>query len=298
MTESGTVSFVVDGERFQTWYRIDRPLRTDAPPPLIVLHGGPGGTHDYLTPLAELAKDGFCVVLYDQLGNGNSTHLEGRNRDFWTVALFVRELQNLVAQLGITSHHVLGQSWGGFLVQEYALTHPAGLRSLLLADTAASVPDFVDECTRLRGALPEDIQATLRQHEEAGTTSDASYAAACKVFYKRHLCRLEPWPPELVRTLEKQALNPTVYMTMNGPSDFYVTGSIRNWQAKDRLHEIDVPALILSGRYDQATPALQKTLLSGLAGSKWVLFERSSHVPHLEERKQFLRTVRSWLQRH
>ena len=75
MTESGTVPFVVDGERFQTWYRIDGQLRTDAPPPLILLHGGPGGTHDYLTPLAELASDGFPVVFYDQLGNGNSTHL-------------------------------------------------------------------------------------------------------------------------------------------------------------------------------------------------------------------------------
>ena len=231
-------------------------------------------------------------------GTGTARIFEGRDSDFWTVALFVRELQNLVAQLAISDHHVLGQSWGGFLAQEYALTHPAGLRSLLLADTAASVPDFVDECARLRQALPDDIQATLRQHEEAGTTGDPSYASACEVFYKRHLCRLEPWPPELVQTLEKQAQDPTVYMTMNGPSDFYITGSIQTWQAKDRLAEVDVPALILSGRYDQATPALQQTLLSGLTESEWVLFEHSSHVPHLEEPEQYLSAVRSWLQRH
>jgi L-proline amide hydrolase len=297
VTKSGTVSFVIEGERFETWYRVDGSLRDDRPP-LIALHGGPGGTHDYLTPLAELAKDGFCVVLYDQLGNGNSTHLNDRDNDFWTVQLFVQELQNLIRQLGIGNHHILGQSWGGFLAQEYALTHPPGLRSLLLADTAASMPDFVAECTRLRSALPTDVEATLQQHETAGSTSDPSYAAACEVFYKRHLCRLEPWPPELVRTLEQQTSDPTVYLTMNGPSDFFVTGSIRNWDVKGRLQQIDVPTLILSGRYDQATPALQETLLSRIPSSDWVLFERSSHLPHLEEREQFLETASSWLTRH
>src|SRR6058998_726702 len=101
----GTVPFRHDDETAETWYRID----------------------------GELLADGRAVVFYDQIGNGRSTHYEGRNGDFWTVDLFVRELHNLVDALGIAGrHHLLGSSWGGFLAQEYALTHPPGLRSVVL----------------------------------------------------------------------------------------------------------------------------------------------------------------------
>ena len=148
MTSEGFADF----QGSQTWYRVDGRLRQDnGPAPLVVLHGGPGATHDYLTPLAGLAESGRAVVLYDQLGNGNSTHFPERGADFWTVDLFVRELANLLDHLGIADrYHVLGQSWGGFLAQEHALTRPRGLRSLVLSNTAASFPDFVAEANKLR----------------------------------------------------------------------------------------------------------------------------------------------------
>ena len=288
----GTVPFE-DGE---TWYRVtgdgDRT-------PLIVLHGGPGATHDYLLSLTDLARDGRAVIHYDQLGNGQSTHFPDRGADFWTVDLFVRELHNLVDGLGLRSgHHVLGQSWGGFLAQEYAFTQPEGLRSLVLADTAASFPDFVTAANGLRAQLPPDVEATLRRHEEAGTTDDPEYAQACEVFYRRHLCRLDPWPDEVVESFGWIERDPTVYHTMNGPSEFHVIGSIKDWQSKDRLGAIGVPTLLVSGRHDEATPALQRTLLDGIAGSEWVVFEESSHTPHVEERERYMQVVGDWLARH
>jgi L-proline amide hydrolase len=156
----GTVALPVDGEEAETWYRVTGELRPEdpaAPAPLVVLHGGPGATHDYLLSLADLAG-GRAVIHYDQLGNGRSTHYPDRGAEFWTVDLFVRELHNLVESLGIGArHHVLGQSWGGFLAQEYALTQPPGLRALVLADTAASFPDFVAEANRLRALLPPEV---------------------------------------------------------------------------------------------------------------------------------------------
>ncbi|MCI4320654.1 MAG: proline iminopeptidase-family hydrolase, partial [Thermoplasmata archaeon] len=187
------------------------------------------------------------------------------------------------------------QSWGGYLAQEVALTQPPGLRSLILADTAASVPDFVAECDRLRADLPPDVEAVLRRHEADGTTDDPAYREACRAFDLRHLCRLEPWPDELLTTLAKTEEDPTVYEIMNGPSDFFVTGSLRDWQCKDRLAEIGVPTLIISGRYDQMTPALQEELHAGIPQSQWVLFEASSHLPHLEERQSFMNVAGSWL---
>ena len=296
-----TAPFPLDGDTAETWYRIDGDLRPDdpdAPAPLVVLHGGPGATHDYLLTLTDLA-DGRAVVFYDQIGNGRSTHYPERGADFWTVELFVRELQNLVGALGIAGrHHVLGSSWGGFLGQEYALTDPPGLRSLVLADTAASFPDFVAEANGLRGELPAEVEATLRRHEEAGTTDDPEYEEACMVFYKRHLCRLETWPDELVESFQWIARDPTVYHTMNGPSEFHVIGSIKEWQSKDRLGGIEMPTLLTSGRYDEATPALQETLRAGIPDCEWVLFEESSHTPFIEERERYMRVVGDWLAKH
>ena len=106
--------------------------------------------------------------------------------------------------------------------------------------------------------LPPEVEATLRRHEEAGTTDDPEYVEACHVFYERHVCRLDPWPPEVVEAFAWIERDPTVYHTMNGPSEFHVIGSIRDWQSKDRLGEIDVPTLLVSGRHDEATPALQQ----------------------------------------
>jgi L-proline amide hydrolase len=297
VTETGTVPFVVGGERHETWYRVDGILG-EGPPPLVVLHGGPGATHDYLLATTALARDGRAVVLYDQLGNGRSTHLPERGAEFWTVDLFVRELHNLVAALGIADDHVLGQSWGGFLAQEYALTRPSGLRSLVLADTAASFPDFVAAADALRLELPPEVEATLRRHEAAGTTHDPEYAAACDVFYRRHVCRLPEWPAEVVEGFAWIERDPTVYHTMNGPSEFHVIGSIRDWQVKDRLHEIQVPTLLVSGRHDEAAPWLQETLLAGIPGAEWVLFEESSHMPHVEEPERYVDVVGGWLSRN
>jgi L-proline amide hydrolase len=297
-TREGTLQFELEnGEIAETWFRITGDPETGGAP-LVLLHGGPGATHDYLLSMTDLAA-GRAVVHYDQLGNGRSTHYPERGADFWTVDLFVRELHSLVSALGIADrHHVLGQSWGGFLAQEYAFTKPAGLRSLILADTAASFPDFVAEANRLRADLPPDVEATLRRLEEAGTTDDPAYMEACQVFYARHVCRLDPMPPEVIEAFSWIERDPTVYHTMNGPSEFHVVGSIRDWQSKDRLGQIAVPTLLVSGRHDEATPALQETLQRGIAGAEWVVFEESSHMPHVEERERFMQVVGDWLARH
>jgi L-proline amide hydrolase len=297
-TREGTVQFELgNGDVAETWFRITGDPEAGGAP-VVILHGGPGATHDYLLSMTDLAAD-RAVVHYDQLGNGRSSHYPERGADFWTVDLFVRELHSLVTALGIADrHHVLGQSWGGFLAQEYAFTRAPGLRSLVLADTAASFPDFVAEANRLRADLPPDVEETLRRHEEAGTTDDPAYMKACQVFYRRHVCRVDPMPPEVVEAFTWIERDPTVYHTIKGPSEFHVVGSIRDWRSKDRLGSIRVPTLLVSGRHDEATPALQETLQAGIAGSEWVVFEDSSHMPHVEERERYMQVVGAWLARH
>jgi L-proline amide hydrolase len=248
-TREGTTRWHAGDIEVETWWRVVGDIGF-GPAPLVVLHGGPGATHDYLTPLDAIHEvDSRPVVFYDQLGNGRSTHLPDRGVEFWTVDLFVRELRTLLADLGISGrHHVLGQSWGGCLAQEYALTQPSGLRSLVLADTTSSLPEFVAAANRLRADLPAEVEATLRRHEKAGTTDDAEYVAACDVFYKRHVCRLDPWPDFVTDAFAWIGRDPTVYRTMNGPSEFHVVGSLKDWQVTDRLGDIEAPTLILSGK--------------------------------------------------
>ncbi|MFL5925719.1 MAG: proline iminopeptidase-family hydrolase [Gaiellaceae bacterium] len=291
----GRVQF--DG--YETWYRVVGDLSGDGPAPLVTLHGGPGATHDYLLSLTDLARDGRAVVFYDQIGNGSSTHLPDRGSDFWTVELFVRELANLLGHLGIADrYHVLGQSWGGFLAQEHALTKPDGLRSLVLSNTAASFPAFVEAANRWRTELPPEVEATLRRHEESGTTDDPEYMDACQVFYRRHVCRLPEWPAEVNRSFELLEEDPTVYHTMNGPSEFHVIGSIRDWQSVDRLGQIGVPTLVISGRYDEAAPALQEPIATGIPQTEQVILEESSHMPFWEEREAYMAAVADFLARH
>jgi len=289
-------------EGHDTWYRVVGDLSAASgggPAPLVTLHGGPGATHDYLLSLTDLADGGRAVVFYDQTGNGKSTHYPDRGAEFYTVDLFVRELANLVHHLGIQDrYHVLGQSWGGMLAQEHAITRPPGLRSVILSNTAASFAGFAAEANGLRAALPPEAEATLRRHEAAGTTDDPEYAEACQVFYQRHLCRTDPWPEEVVRGFAAIDDDPTVYHTTNGPSEFHIVGSFKDWSALDRLGRIGVPALVISGRHDEATPKLQEELVGAIAGAEQVILEDSSHMPFWEERDAYMAAVSGFLHRY
>jgi len=281
---------------YNIWYRIVGEGEEPGKLPLLCLHGGPGTPHDYLEPLEAMAKTGRRVIFYDQLGCGNSD--QPRDISLWTVSLFLEELAVVREALGLDSLHILGQSWGGMLAMEYALTKPSGIASLILANSPASMVQWVSEANRLRGELPDDIQKTLLFHEEAGTTDDPAYQEAMMEFYRRHLCRLEMWPDCINRTFAKMAENSEVYMTMVGPSEFFVTGTLKEWDITDRLGEIEFPTLVLSGRYDEATPLIAETVHNGIKGSEWVLFENSAHMTHIEENQKYLEVLTDFLERN
>jgi proline-specific peptidase len=283
----------VDFRGYKTWYRIVGTREQDGRLPVLCLHGGPGASHDYLKPLEGLTSGGRRVIFYDQLGGGNSD--QPHNPALWTVELFVAEVTAVRAALGLDRLHLLGQSWGGMLAMEYALTQPAGLASLIIASSPASMRQWVAEANLLRERLPADVQATLLHHERTGTTQDPAYQKAIQVFYRRHLCRLNPWPEALNESFAKMMRNPEVYNTMNGPSEFHVIGTLCDWDIRGRLPEIRVPTLVTSGRHDEATPAVAETVHRGIPGSEWVLFEESSHSAHLEEAERYLHVVDQFL---
>jgi L-proline amide hydrolase len=280
---------------YETWYRITGDLGSGRPP-VFILHGGPGAAHNYVDAYKLLARDGRAVIHYDQLGCGNSTLLTDKDASFWTPQLFVDELENLVDHLGQrTAFHVLGQSWGGMLAAEYGSRRPTGVKSLTIANSPASMALWTTEAMRQRSEMPLEIQDALNRHENAGTYSDPEYQKATMWVYERHVCRVVPFPPEVTETFDQVARNPTVYNVMNGPNEFFVIGTLKDWNIIPELSRINVPTLILSGRFDEATPACVQPYKDNIRGSQWVIFERSSHMPHVEEQELCMSTVGTFL---
>ncbi len=279
---------------YETWYRTVGDCEEPGKWPLLCLHGGPGDPHDYLEPLEAMVRTGRRVIFYDQLGCGNSN--VPTDPSIYTIALYLEEIDVIRQALGLQRVHILGHSWGGMLAMEYALTQPPGLASLILADTGASAPQWVTEMRRLVAELPPELQQTIVRHEAAGTTDSLEYQEACQIYFCRHGGgRIDPPPDSFSRMADKPG--DQVYHIMWGPSEFFMTGTLKDWDITGRLGEIRVPTLVIGGRYDHATPAVTEALHRGIPGSEWVIFENSGHLPHLEETDRYLKLLERFLNR-
>jgi proline-specific peptidase len=279
----------------ETWYQVVGDSEKPGKLPLVCLHGGPGALHDYLEPLGSLAETGRRVVFYDQLGCGKSW-LEA-DPSMWTVELYVDELRTVREALGLDRIHLFGSSWGGMLAMEYALTQPSGLASLVLSSSPASLPVWAEETNRLREDLPPEVQRVLDDEEAAGRLDSPAYEEATAEFYKRHVCRLDPWPDNVLRSFTGLREHPEVYLTMQGPNEFVITGTLKDWDITGRLGEIDVPTLITAGRHDEFTPRQAQALNQGIQGSELVTFENSSHMQFVEEPDRYIQVVGGFLDR-
>ena len=273
----------VDGYRI--WTRRVGECRSPDLLPIVLLHGGPGVPSDYLEPLEALAANGREVIRYDQLGCGRSDHPD--DPALLRVERFVTELAQVREALGLQRIHLYGQSWGGMLALEVALSGAEGVASLVLSNAPASMPLWAEETGRLRRELPESVQAVLDAHEEVGSTDSPAYQEAMMSFYQRHVCRLDPWPDCLLRSFSAMEADPRVYQAMCGPSEFHITGSLKAWDVTPRLGKIRQPTLVVGGRHDEATPRITEAVHCGIPGSEWVVMEGCSHLCHLEDPESY-----------
>ncbi|KAJ7873704.1 proline iminopeptidase [Mycena leptocephala] len=298
----GEVGFTVPnaGKPCKTWYKVVGDLHdSTSRRPLVALHGGPGVNHGYLLILSDLTKAfGIPFVVYDQIGTGNSTHLSEKNGDtsFWTEQLFLDELDNLLKHLGIQDNYdILGHSWGGMLGSRHAATQPIGLKRLVLASTPADMGLWAKSQNARRTELAQDVQDILDRHEKNGTTDSQEYQEAVGVFYSRFLCTINPLPEPVAEGFGWIQKDPTVYLTMNGPSEFHITGPLKDWSIIKDAHKIQVPTLLLNGRYDQARDPVVAPFFREIPHVKWVTFAESSHMLHFEERERYMEVVGSFL---
>ena len=273
----------------QVWWR--REGDGDALP-ILLLHGGPGAASYYLEPFAERLAEHRPVIIFDQLGCGRSDQPDDPR--LWTLDRACQELDDVRAALGLEHCHLLGQSWGGWLAIEYLCRGTEGIERVVLASTSASMRQFGEESLRLIHALPPAICDTILKLSEARLYDDPAFVAASMEFYNRHVCRLDPWPEAMVLTADELDGN-QVYLTMNGPNEFTLVGTLKDWDRQADLGRITQRTLITCGRYDEITPACSATILDGIPDGRMVVFEGSAHCAHLEELELYTETVEEFL---
>jgi proline iminopeptidase len=259
---------------------------------ILCVHGGPGMTHDYLLPLADLAKVGYRVVFYDALGCGHSELPQGV--EHFTLEHDLKVLDDVRQQLCQGPVHLMGSSYGGLLVLKYATFHHKELRSVISTGGLSDVPFTIAEMNRLKQGLPQRVRDVLESHAASGDFGSAEYLEAVQFFYRRHLCRMNPWPAEMTYSLEHVSL--PVYLTMNGPNEFTIVGNIKDIEFTAELSKITVPTLLVHGKYDEVTPRVGERIRDHLPGSRLVVLPRSSHVGFWEERPKYMALVRTFLQ--
>jgi len=280
----------VDFKGYKTWYKICGDLSSDATP-LLLLHGGPGYPHYHLQPLEVLASKGIPVIFYDQLGCGKSDRPD--NPELWTIELFIEEIETIRKALSLEKINILGHSWGGTLALEYMFTHPRGVERLILSSPLLDTKLWIEEADRLKDKLPKTTAKVMRIHEKAGTTDTKEYEDAYQQFVKMFVCRIVPQPAVLDKADEEWGKQ--VYETMWGPNESTATGSLKNYSALNRLSEIKIPTLLISGKYDEATPSQIEKANRAIEQSKWVLLENSSHSGCFEQTEKYVDAVSTHL---
>lgn len=261
---------------------------------VLCANGGPGLPCDYLRDSHScLAERGYRVVAWDQLGTGASDR--PTDPALWTIQRYVEETETVRKALDLGKVHFLGQSWGGWLGIEYALTYPDSLKTLILENTAADIPHLVSELNRLRDALGPETVAMMQRHEAMGTLDHPEYQAAVTLLNYRHVCRLDEWPAPVNRSLDDWNMGP--YETMQGPNEFLYTGNMANWNRIPDMHRIKVPCLITTGQHDELTPACARRMKEALPDVELHVFPNSSHMPFFEEPDAYYPALLKFLER-
>ncbi|KAI0388997.1 Alpha/Beta hydrolase protein [Xylariaceae sp. FL0594] len=288
------------GKPTSTWYKVVGDLSSYEGPALIALHGGPGAGHEYLSPLTDLYdRHGLPIIYYDQIGCGRSTHFREKMGDasFWTFDLFIHELDNLIEHLQLRDrgYFLLGQSWGGMLAGAYASLRPRGLKKIVLAGAPGSVPLLAQGARALLAALPQEARETLEECERKGDHESPEFEKASQVFYARHVCRLDPYPEDILSAFKNLKDDPTSYMTMQGASEFIITGTFKDWEGWKEGHKIEALTLLINGQYDEATDLCVQPWFSSIPKVRWVTVAEASHMVHWEQRERFIDLVGNFL---
>ena len=279
-------------EGFKTYYRIVGKANPDKAP-LVLLHGGPGSTHNYFEVLDKLAESGRQLIMYDQIGCGNS-YVEG-HPELFNAETWIKELVALREHLGLEEIHLLGQSWGGMQAIWYAIEYqPKGIKSYILSSTLASAKLWEVEQKRRIAYMEPTYRDALLNAETTGDYSSDAYNEALDKFMDLYCAgEVTEDAPECLKRPRKSGKE--AYIVGWGHNEFSPTGTLAGYEFTDRLHEIKEPCLITSGAIDLSSPFIAKEMYDRLPNSQWELFQYSRHMPFVEENEKFMAVLEKWL---
>jgi proline iminopeptidase len=274
--------------------------------PLVVVHGGPGSSHDYFLPNLYLLARHNRLVFIDERGSGRSPQLEDPRQ--YTVENMVEDVEAVRQALGLGKISLLGHSFGGVLAQAYALKYQRNLSHLILASTFASTSHMNDVLTRMKNNMPADARQRTEELEHAGLFGkgkpwehgrypDVYAELAWGDGYFPYLYRARPDPNYDPRD-QNTHLSWVLYREMWGSDgEFVIDGNLKSVEYLDRLSTIKVPTLIIAGDHDQCDPSLSKEMHDKIANSSLVIVPSSGHMTFVEQPALFVKTVSDFVNR-
>ena len=283
----------INFKNHKTYYRTIGECKGNKKP-LILLHGGPGSTHNYFEVFDDLAaKDDRMLVMYDQMGCGNS-YIEG-HPEYFTSDVWIEELMTLRKELHLDEVHILGQSWGGIMALLYALDYkPEGVKSYILSSTLPSAKLWESEQYKRIAKMEQKYQDAIHKAIDSEEYTDPVYLEAVDVFMDMYCNpKIDENSPECLT--RKKVTGEESYLVGWGPNEFTPVGTLSDFEVIDRLGEITTPCLITSGGSDLCSPAVAKAMLDGIPNSKWELFENSRHMSFADEHDKYVDILIKWL---
>lgn len=264
-----------------------------SPIKMLLLHGGPGSTHEYLESFQDyLPQEGIEIYFYDQLGSYHSDQPD--DPSLWTMDRFREEVETVRKYLNLEDFYLYGSSFGGFLSMEYALKYQSSLKGLILSNTTASIASYTDYINELREKLPKDILDKIKDYESKEQYDHPEYAELIRVHLdNKYICRLDPWPDAAARGFDRTA--PQVYNTLHGPNEFVVAGNYKAWNRWDDLPEIEVPTLVLGAKNDSMSVADQEKMGSLIPNSRVDICPNGSHLSMWDDADNFFNFIKKFV---
>ena len=257
---------------------------------LLLLHGGPGATHEYFEALEGwLPAEGIEFIYYDQLGSAYSD--QPKDESLWTTERFVEEVEQVRAALGLTHDNffLLGHSWGGILATEYALKYPQHLKGLIISNMVMSIPDYNRYAAEvLAKGMDPAVVKEIKALEAKGAYDSPRYMELLTPnFYAKHVCRLPEWPDPVNRAFGK--LNKQIYVLMQGPSEFGASGRLEAWDRKADLPKLTMPVLSIGATHDTMDPAHMKWIATQVPHGSFLLCPDGSHMAMWDDQATYAR---------
>jgi proline iminopeptidase len=276
-----------NGKTFNIW---TKRIGNNATIKLLLLNGGPGATHEYFECFESfMPQQNIEIIYYDQLGCGLSDNPKDTN--YWDLPRYVEEVEQVRKALNLTNEnfYLLGHSWGGILAMQYALKYQQHLKGLVISNMMASCPlydKYAEE--KLAPQFDPKILDTIRQIEKKGDYSNPKYMELLYPhFYAKHILRrpINEWPEPVNRSFSK--MNQSLYVTMQGPSEFRISGRLEQWDVSKQLPQIKIPTLTIGGTHDTMDPDYMKWMSTQLPNGKFLLCPNGSHMSMYDDQEHY-----------